>query len=154
MCFPLSEPEAKRLRRHVGSDLKLGEQPNSEVFVEVMTNLFPGESRTVNKIFPSGKTHLTLGINQDGFCVHLGKQGCTLPREVRPWFCKIFPFWIMEGNLTGFDAPCCLAARQTISIYGVLRKMGQSESRVLEIYNRLRSDWGFVPHIPGIVADK
>ena len=149
LCFPLSRPEAARLRRQVGSALRLGEAPNSREFLETMYNLFPGESEVVNKIFPAGKKHLTLAVDERGFCVHLGKNGCALPRNVRPWFCRIFPFWIERGNLTGFAAPYCLASRQILTVQGLLRKMGQSESDVLEIYNCLRRDWGFVPHVPG-----
>lgn len=150
LCFPLSRPEAKRLREYVGKELHLGEAPNSLEFLNVMKNLFPAEDTTVSKIFPLGGNHLTLAVN-NGFCVHLGERGCVLPRVVRPWFCRIFPFWVDRGNLTGFAAPYCLAQRQTITVRGLLNCMGQSEVGVFEIYNRLRFDWGFVPYVPGVV---
>ena len=149
LCFPLSEPEAARLKDYLGESLCLGEAPNSSEFLTVMVSLFPGESPVVHSLFPPDKNHATLGTDAKGFCLHLGPDGCELPRELRPWFCRLFPFWVSRGEITTFAAPYCLAHRQSISLRGMLRKIDQNEADVREIYNNLRLDWGFVPALSG-----
>lgn len=150
LCFPLSKPETERLQAHCRGSLSLGKASNSPEFLSVMYSLFPGESVVVTKLFPADAQHLTLGTDQEGFCLHLGPAGCTLPREIRPWFCRLFPLWVSRGELTAFSADYCLIAQQSISVRGMLKKINQNEAEVIDIYNRLRVGWGFVPHISGV----
>ena len=150
LCFPLSKQEENRLRAHSKEELFLNKAPNSEAFLNVMRSLFPGEDAVITRLFPPSKSHPTLRADKNGYCLYLGPKGCTLPRGSRPWFCKIFPFWVSDGEITGFSAEYCLAARQTITVRGMLKKLGQNEAQIMDTYNRLRLDWGFVPLVPGI----
>lgn len=57
---------------------------------------------------PDG-TRRVLRRGPDG-CGFLGAQGCTLPMEVRPLVCRLYPFSYTESGITGEDADYCPTA--------------------------------------------
>lgn len=157
-CFPISKAERTRILKQyepgIDDENFFAISHNTPEFLDAMYNLFPGEQNTLGKIFPNGHKHFRLATLNTGFCVFLGEQGCTLAREVRPWFCKLFPFWIKNGELTAFTASYCLVAKGAMSPTGMLNIMGQNSDAVREIFNQLRLDWGLVPATPGIKLGK
>ena len=157
-CFPLSQPEQARILPYCSSSLggkkAFTKSPNSQEFLIAMRSLFPGEQALLDQLFPSGQYHLRMATLKTGYCAFLGEQGCILPRNARPWFCKLFPFWFQHGELTAFAANYCLVAKGAISPAGMLNIMGQEQAVVLEIFNQLRLDWGLVPTVPGIKPGK
>ena len=157
-CFPISKAEQNRILTQCGQELAGAEffaiSHNTPEFLSAMHNLFPEEKNILNKLFPKGKKHFRLATLNTGFCVFLGKLGCVLPRDVRPWFCKLFPFWVQNGEITAFTASYCLIAKGAISPTGMLNIMGQNPDEVLSIFNKLRHDWGLVPATPGIKLGK
>lgn len=44
--------------------------------------------------------------NPNGDCVYLGNEGCTLPNQVRPLVCRLYPHAYTERGLDGI-APGC-----------------------------------------------
>lgn len=153
-CFPISKPEQERILKECGPEATEGAffavTHNTPEFLSAMQNLFPNEQKILSVLFPKGQKHFRLATLNTGFCVFLGKQGCVLSREVRPWFCKLFPFWIQNGELTAFTASYCLVAKGAISPSGMLNIMEQKPEAMLDIFNKLRLDWGLVPTTPGV----
>jgi len=54
----------------------------------------------------------------DGKCVFLSGDGCTLPKEVRPLYCRIYPFLLSADNknivvLSSYD--CLAQGKSTLS---------------------------------------
>ncbi|MEZ5979089.1 MAG: YkgJ family cysteine cluster protein [Planctomycetota bacterium] len=43
----------------------------------------------------------------DGDCTFLGAAGCTLPTEVRPLVCRLYPFVYTELGITGIEGEYC-----------------------------------------------
>lgn len=144
-CFPLSRPEWERMLdycQHVGG---FAESPNSPLFLANMRALFPGEEREIERLFPGHAWHMRLAVNSRGDCLFLGSEGCRLPREVRPWYCRIFPFWVRGGQVTMFAVPGCQAYMEARRAPAALPLYGLTDKDILLLYGQLRLAWGLPP---------
>ncbi|MCB9870121.1 MAG: YkgJ family cysteine cluster protein [Planctomycetes bacterium] len=52
-------------------------------------------------------TRRVLQRKADGDCTFLRADGCTLPLEVRPLVCRLYPFAYTEQGITGVDSEYC-----------------------------------------------
>ncbi len=152
LSFPLSEEEWKRMLpyAHVAEE-KFGtpeiriEEPNSPEFTQVVSCIFPGEGKALESLFPEEGRHWRLKTGPDGACVFLGEAGCMLPRDVRPWYCRLFPAWMNRGAATILLADECLIARKAKTPASGLFLLKMSVNEVARLYARLREDWGLPP---------
>lgn len=144
-CFPVSDMEWERILDHAGEKGSFVQEANSTNFVDNIKRLFPGERDLVDLLFPWHKFHLRLATDKKGSCVFLKPEGCALPREARPYYCRIFPFWIYGDRLTVFTPAGCLAVKEGRSMGGIRRKLGVSEAEVRDLHGRLRLAWGLPP---------
>ena len=144
-CFPVSLEEKARIREVAADKGGFELQANSEAFLQHVARLFPGEEAEVRALFHPRKEHIRLAVDADGACRFLGASGCRLPREVRPYYCRLFPFWVAEGGVTAFDSPTCLARQESVSIRRLLAALGARASEVKDLYGRLRLLWGLPP---------
>lgn len=145
-CFPVSAVERQRISDHLA--LSRGgfvEEKNSRAFVVTLGRLFPRERRVVEALFPATGTHLRLSTDSRGRCQFLGGAGCVLPNEVRPYYCRLFPFWTVSGRLTVFAPAGCLAHREGRTVPGVMTALGVKALHLLDLHSRLRLAWGFPP---------
>lgn len=169
-CFPLSHAEQRRIenalassvgkRTDVGAVLLLKtaakahdepsgqdkwavEEVNSTAFIQAMCNLFPAEKARVKEVFPQNASHYRLALDKDGSCAFLTEYGCALPRRARPWFCRIFPFWVVGGIVQCFQDEGCLAVKEYggnfIQLTGAF---DSSPDDIMDRYKKLRADWG------------
>ena len=144
-CFPVSEMEWERILEYAGEQGSFVQEPNSKPFVTNMKRLFPGEHKLVEQLFPLVKFHLRLATDKDGTCTFLRDGGCALPREARPYYCRLFPFWIYGERLTIFTPPHCLAVKEAKQLTGLMRTMDQTEASLRTLHGRLRLAWGLPP---------
>ena len=144
-CFPVSEMEWERILDHAGEKGSFVQEANSTNFVDNIKRLFPGERDLVEQLFPWHKHHLRLATDPEGGCVFLGLGGCVLPREARPYYCRVFPFWIYGDRLTFFTPAKCLAVKEGRSPAGIRKILGTSEAEVRDLHGRLRLAWGLPP---------
>lgn len=146
VCFPLSDMERDRILDCSQSwKGAFAQEPNTRTFVDNLRKLFPGDRRTVREMFPLTKYHIRLATRADGSCRLLGKAGCVLPVEARPYYCRLFPFWILNGNITVFNYNRCEARKQVEETPEMLEIMGLTRARVFELHGRLRLAWGLPP---------
>ena len=142
-CFPLSDSEWKNVTAAApevdGADIVA----NTPDFISTLKRLFPRDGKKIDAQFPSNETHRVLRSDEKGYCVYLTEQGCRLPREVRPWFCLLFPFWVRGRELTMFTAQGCLVCRETETVEQSLELLGMEENDVRGLFASLRSAWGF-----------
>jgi Fe-S-cluster containining protein len=144
-CFPLSTMEKDRI---LEAAPRLGGfclSPNSAAFLAMLRRLFPGEARALAHQFPPDKEHWRLATLPSGDCAFLSPSGCILPKEARPYYCRLFPFWVMEDDVTVFTAGYCLAVKQGKNVAGTLEATGITRKRVHELFGRLRLAWGLIP---------
>ncbi len=147
VCFPVSDYERERIRECVPDLGGFVMQPNTVVFIENLLRLFPDQRRAVREIFPPGATHYRLEVDRFGKCVFLGSEGCLIPQEARPLYCRLFPFWTDEnGRITLLEIERCLAQQENKSPGRLFTALDTSQSKVRELHSRLRIAWGFVPH--------
>ena len=167
LAFPLSEKEWERIAPydhlalpllpealpsappHSSADLpergRVAEN-NAPEFIESLSNLFlRADAGRITQLFPPDAPHFRLRTTPGGACVFLGAQGCQLPREVRPWYCLLFPAWVKEKEIVLFVADFCLISRQAVSPAHGLRLLGLTRKHVFSLYEHLRADWGLIP---------
>ncbi len=117
-------------------------ESNGEAFLKALSALFPAEPETVRRLFPAEGTHLRLRTSANGSCVFQGRDGCRLPRSVRPWYCLLFPGWVQRNAVALFVADNCLAAARAKSPEQGLRLLGVTPEEIFALYDALRNDWG------------
>ncbi|GFK94971.1 hypothetical protein NNJEOMEG_02819 [Fundidesulfovibrio magnetotacticus] len=148
ICFPVSELERQRIVEYGPRLGGLTGAPNSKSFLDNLRRLFPGDRALVTRRFPPHGEHLRLATRPDGACAFLAPDGCVLPREARPYYCRLFPFWISAGAVTAFEARGCLACTEARTVAGMLELLGMTPANVRELHGRLRLAWGLVPGGP------
>lgn len=135
-CFPLSDVERERI---VAADAAHAQcfvfAPNTPGFVQQLGVLLP--EYTVQTAFPESGFHWRLAITQTRQCVFLGPAGCVLDRVLRPTYCRLFPLWVLRGQLTWFAAPECLAHAQCLSARNMLTAMHTTQAEVLSLFSTL-----------------
>lgn len=131
-CFPISIPEMRAIRdAGLGGENSFVLAPNTPGFVRQLSALMP--EADIRKAFPTQGSHWRLATTAKGDCAFLGREGCCLPRSVRPIYCRLFPLWVFEGSLTWFTAGECLANEECSSLAPMLEAMGtdSAEARAL-----------------------
>jgi Fe-S-cluster containining protein len=124
-----------------GGDAVSSSEQNVPDFIASLCDLFPGEKKRLQSLFPAGGRHSALRIRADGACVFLGRGGCRLPRRVRPWYCLLFPAWVIKNSLAFFFPPDCLIAQKARSpAHGVVL-LNERPAHLLALYSLLRRDW-------------
>ena len=126
-----------------GGDEIFAVETNTADFIHSLRALFPGEKKRVNALFPVGAAHRTLRIRPDGACVFLGREGCRLPRKIRPWYCLLFPVWVIENSLTLFSSPHCLIAQKAMGPAHGVSLVNERPAHLRALYVSLRLDWEF-----------
>ncbi|GAB7080952.1 YkgJ family cysteine cluster protein [Megalodesulfovibrio paquesii] len=146
LCFPVSVMEWERILDVVGGMRgAFVQEPNTAPFVDALRRLFPGEGRVVEGLFPPHKFHLRLATTASGDCVFLGSRGCALPTEARPYYCRLFPFWMQGERITMLQATGCQALREGGTREEVMALLHMRESEVRTLHGRLRLAWGLPP---------
>ena len=140
-CFPLSESEEERIKQFDPS-LVCPEEPNSLAFLDCMTSLFPDLRGRIPDIFPNGESHKRLPVTSDGYCIYLGPNGCVLPRDIRPWYCLAFPFWVQHGNIIALRCSCCLARKKFFGLKALMKAFGVTPDYIHRACAGLRKAWG------------
>ncbi|MBI5518796.1 MAG: zinc/iron-chelating domain-containing protein [Desulfovibrio sp.] len=142
-CFPLSASERVRMEGAGAEALHFFRQANTAPFVDNLCRLFPGESETIRGLFPNGGEHDRLAIGAGGACLLLGPQGCLLPRDARPLYCRLFPFWMRSGRELYFQFDRCRAQQEAGGGGpGLMLRLGTSSAEIQTMYHELRRAWG------------
>lgn len=139
-------PPADAGAPHIAPDEKGDDLCASELnvpeFVNSMHEMFPRQKKRVNELFPAKGKHFTLRIRSDGSCIFLGKEGCRLPRIARPWYCRVFPAWVVGGSLTLFLLEDCLISHRAKGPAEGVRMLGATPAHIRALHARLCEDWG------------
>jgi Fe-S-cluster containining protein len=115
--------------------------PNSIDFFKKLAALFPCNTEEIIAKNKPGAWHYRIGIKNDNRCPFLTETGCLLPCNSRPWFCRIYPFWVMNGKVELFTNNQCLALLRSSAISQVYGLFHTNEQEVLELYSRLKDTW-------------
>ncbi|WP_300456244.1 hypothetical protein [Desulfobacula sp.] len=141
---PVSDAEIERILNFSGYKRRnkfFVVKDNSSFFIHQMLNIFPDMEKSVLKAYPENKKHFELKTINNA-CILLGKDGCRLPKDVRPHFCRIYPFWFFDAEPQIFQDPDCLALRNSKTIPEVLLSLGTNQDTLKQIHSQICQDWG------------
>jgi len=142
LCFPLSTVERVGMEHAGARPHNFTPQVNTAGFLDNLCRLFPSEVKTICALFPPGKEHDRLSILQNGACSLLGASGCSLPRLARPLYCRLFPFWIKNGQELYFEFAQCQAQRESRGGASLRRSLSMTSEHIRRTYKELRRAWG------------
>jgi Fe-S-cluster containining protein len=129
--FPLTWPEVQAICRATGrraGDFVAADRP-AQAFLDFAAALNP----LLIRCMPGG-VRLRLRV-KDGGCCLLGPQGCLLPVEVRPCYCRLYPFFLTPGGrLMVLLSERCLAQEGARGWREVLARLGGSEAELRAIF--------------------
>ena len=137
----VSRPEASVISGAARDCGALMSEPNSEVFIKRIGSMFPDRLEEVVKAFPLNKLHSSLSVDCFGRCTLLGSGGCVLAEGQKPLFCRIYPFWFINGVLVTFNNDRCLALRESGDTGELLDIFGVDEAGLRDIYAEIVLTW-------------
>ncbi|MCC8194077.1 MAG: zinc/iron-chelating domain-containing protein [Deltaproteobacteria bacterium] len=143
-CFPLSDAEKDRLAPYAAA-LHLpaaATEENTPEFLRLVGVLFPDRKDVLARSFPEGGTHWRLPLAGDGTCLFLQEDGCALPRDARPWYCQLFPVWVVRNYFDRFQPETCLLTREAPRLADVFAALGMTREQAKKMYGSLCRDWG------------
>jgi Fe-S-cluster containining protein len=141
----LSAKEVERIKEFLCSGRKADvkdfavAEPNDKIFVRELRRLLPGYP--VSEVFQTSGSHWRLKTAGND-CVFLTKSGCLLPRECRPLYCRLFPFWIFGGKIVLMDAVNCLGAHEAVSVQEALKLFRVSADEISALFHHMMISWG------------
>lgn len=145
-CTPhptlVSDYEAAAITGFLQNDNEIfSKEPNAEPFIKMVGSLFPDYLADVVKCYNLAGSHRTLKIDCFGRCSLLGKDGCILPHDVRPFFCRIYPFWFIGNELKTFVNDRCLALNEADETGVLLEMFNTNKENLNLIFNMLLFYW-------------
>ncbi len=147
---PVSEPEITRILNTLKTKSRediIENRSNSIEFINQMSLLFPDMIDSVHKIFPLNGIHFELKTVED-VCIFKDINGCILPDEARPLFCRIYPFWFFENEPQIFQDVNCLALKNCETIREVFFSLGTRPENLQQIHAQICTDWELFRSIP------
>ncbi|WP_052507077.1 YkgJ family cysteine cluster protein [Desulfonatronovibrio magnus] len=123
-CFPLSNHEIQTISAYSASHDFYIEEPNQADFIHRLGKLLPWPRKKLLSIFSLDNSHFRLNNTEDYSCVFLGNNGCSLPHDLRPVYCRIYPFWFYNDKLFVLEDPGCLAQNEQKSVQQLIRLFG------------------------------
>lgn len=104
-----------------------------EAFLRHITGIHPVFGQTM-----PGGSRIRLKVDDSGACIFLGPQGCTLPTEARPLYCRLYPFWFTpDDRLMVLGSSTCLAQENARNWKEVLARLAQNIDELRELFARL-----------------
>ncbi|MCP3941162.1 MAG: hypothetical protein GY710_06745 [Desulfobacteraceae bacterium] len=147
---PVSGPEIKKIL-NLFKDKKrsdfLDKRINSPQFIGQMSILFPDMAESINNVFPVDGSHFDLKTQEDA-CIFKDANGCLLPDDARPLFCRIYPFWFFDDKPNIFQDPNCLALENCQTISEVVLCLGTKPERLKQIHGLICENWGLHHALP------
>lgn len=134
-CFPLADAERAAILEAGFAADSMVLAPNTEAFVEQLAHLMP--DLDIEAAFPRPGSHWRLATTAQGRCVFLGQAGCRLDRAIRPIYCRMFPLWPYQGQLTWFTAEECLAAAECATTLAMTKAMGVNAIEIRKLFKAM-----------------
>jgi Fe-S-cluster containining protein len=156
MIPPVSENEIEQILCFLGHKKRgaiFESKNNSTFYIRQMLNLFPAMEKSVFEAFPETKKHFELKTLNNA-CILLGANGCMLPTDVRPHFCRIYPFWFFEDESQIFQDSECLALQNCETVSEVFLSLGTNPEMLQQIHSQICQDWGLSPSMSQIKSKR
>ncbi|MFN2341965.1 MAG: YkgJ family cysteine cluster protein [Desulfonatronovibrio sp.] len=113
--------ETSKISGYLGSNDFFTQEVNDKEFIFRLTKLLPLPRKQIFQLFPLDRFHNRLKTNKNGSCFLLRENGCALPEDIRPAYCRLYPFWFKNNRLTFLKDSSCLAQDHSYSVQGLLK---------------------------------
>ncbi|RQD63160.1 MAG: zinc/iron-chelating domain-containing protein [Desulfonatronovibrio sp. MSAO_Bac4] len=120
-CFPLSSGEIIKISEYLERNDFFTQEINDKEFIFRLTRLLPLPRKQVFQLFPLDRFHKRLKTDKGGRCILLRENGCMLPENIRPAYCRIYPFWFKDNRMTFIKDSQCLAQDNNQSVKELLK---------------------------------
>jgi Fe-S-cluster containining protein len=142
--FPLSEVENEIISTYNNQkDICFTVRTlNSPQFISRLKYMFPKDIDRIQALYPDNGYHESLATDNQGRCFFLDSTGCLLPKETKPLYCRIFPFWVIGKKVGYFNFEICQAQKDAGTVQTVLMHFNMNSSQIHLLYDALRRFWG------------
>lgn len=117
----MSSEEITQINGYLGKKDFFAQEKNDREFIFRLTKLLPLPRKQIFQLFPLDSSHKRLKTDKNGRCLLLRENGCALPEDIRPAYCRIYPFWFKDKKLTFIKDSLCLAQDHKQSVQGLLK---------------------------------
>lgn len=112
--------DVARIARYTGrDDFHVRRTPTDPAYLES-----GDDPNWTGYVFDANGAREVLNRRSDGDCVFLGETGCSLPTDVRPLVCRLYPFQYNEAGITGVDGEYCPVDRVVPPGQGLVEALG------------------------------
>ncbi len=139
--FPLSRNEINEIDNYLKGNDFFVRETNDRNFLTRLTKILPAPGKLINERFPLDNFHFRLKTYSDGRCVLLTQKGCMLPVDIRPVYCRLYPFWLHNNRLTFLIDPSCLAQEGNTSLRDLVNLFAVDPNKILQDFNLLLSNF-------------
>ncbi len=143
---PLADrPPGKGTIEQISLERATMTSPNSPEFLEALEALLPRHKQDIAALFPADGVYRKLRTMPSGDCVFRGEAGCRLPREVRPWYCNLFPMWVRGEAVMLMNPDDCRLCREARSPASAMRLLDMTASDVRRLFAGILREWNLKP---------
>jgi Fe-S-cluster containining protein len=101
----LTDKDIQRIEAYTGKTGFHRKEPPKEYLANRIASSFDPNMKTY--ALSRKGTVQTLKHQENGDCIFLSKEGCELPLETRPLYCRIHPYDFVEDQVTGITFVDC-----------------------------------------------
>ncbi len=139
-CFVRKDDEKNMFGLTLSEIKKIQEltklQQSEFIITDVIEKDFSQEIKDFDEIFGN------VFINNNRFrlrtidrkCVFLMADGCKLPSKIRPYYCRLYPFWVVADELILLGSEQCEVMKYKDDINIVLEKLKTNKNDIKKIY--------------------
>ena len=128
--FGLTLDEIKKIEKETGLE------QYQIVKTDFVDQTFADNLRNFDEIFENtflNDKRFRLQI-ENNVCRFLTEIGCKLPVDVRPYYCRLYPFWVQNGEVIIVGADKNKKKKDTDSVDECLKLMNVSKEQVYQLH--------------------
>ena len=133
----ITQSDINKIKEFTGkseNEFIISDMVTDEYLKSLVDNIHP----VFNNIYENHTRHRLKTVHER--CVFLSQQGCELPVEIRPIYCRLYPFWLSPDNKHIIVLPAyeCLAQKKsTLSWKIVNEHFGYTEEYIKNLFSEL-----------------
>lgn len=137
LLFPLTKKEIDILKKKYPRDDFFCKEKITAGFLINLKKIFP-EEKKIFYFFREKNFYFRLSLI-DNRCFFLKEDGCELETNIRPFFCRIYPFWIVNNKISIFKDKQCLAQKNN-DIKELLKIFNYQIEQIFYLFNEYKKN--------------
>ncbi|MDK2921091.1 MAG: hypothetical protein PWR24_648 [Desulfonauticus sp.] len=137
IIFPLSNLEIEQIKKETKEEFFFLEKVTTE-FLNNLKKIFP-EDKKIFSFFKEKKSYFRLNIVNKK-CIFLTSKGCSLKVKNRPFFCRIYPFWVINRKIVFFKDNNCFAQKKSNQVKELLKIFDYEPEYIFQLYGNYKNN--------------